>query len=258
MSEYVEVEVLMLKGDKGDAGATEWGGIAGAISDNNELQAALDKKADVESLKTLAISGKFSDVLEKPTTLRGYGVEPQTAYGEIKDLVKPNFSSLQGSPAENYNLKIELNSKATVAQFSNLKREVSILQSAVNSRATTTQVNELSSEVANKAGKYDVEGIKASLDMNKADKEDVYDIKNQLFHINIKIENIQRAIDGLHAENNAFPKKSFLTNHPVGSLYISFSGNNPHTFYGGDCGSWQLIEGKRMLDIAVYIWKRTG
>lgn len=233
MPEHIEVEVLMLKGDKGDAGATEWGGIAGKISDNNELQAALDKKADVESLKTLAISGKFPDLLEKPTSLKGYGVEPQTAYGEIKDLVKPNFSSLQGSPTENYNLKRELDNKTNVAQFNNLNREVSILQSAVNSRATTTQVNELNNKVMSKADKSAISTINSTL----SDKAERYEINN----INNRLNAMLARLNAIEKASSNFPKRReiFLLVHPVGSIFVTVDSNfNPNDFFGGTWQRW--------------------
>lgn len=248
MPEHIEVEVLMLKGDKGDAGATEWGGIAGEISDNNELQAALDKKADVESLKTVAISGKFPDLLEKPTTLRGYGVEPQTAYSEIKDLVKPNFSSLQGSPTENYNLKRELDNKTNVAQFNNLNREVSILQAAVNSRATATQVNELNNKVMSKADKSAISTINSTLS-DKAERYEINNINNRLNAMLNRLNLIEKTLDSL--DNNGFKlarqKEIFLLAYPIGAIFITFTSLNPRNMFDGQCGYWQLVEGKRVL-----------
>lgn len=258
MSEHIEVEVLMLKGDKGDAGATEWGGIAGAISDNNELQAALDKKADVESLKTLAISGKFSDVLEKPTTLEGYGISPETAYSEIEDLVQPEFFNLQGNPTENDKLKRELGSKATVAQFNNLNREVSILKSAVDHRATTTQVNELNNKVA-------------SLTLRKAESSALNSLITKVISnareardgINNVFQELQSALEfhiknaGIrHFESNEFKKQCFLANHPVGSVYATTDSGNPSSLFGGGCGTWRLLEHLDPYDEAQF-WERT-
>lgn len=251
MPEYTEVEVLMLKGDKGDAGATEWGGIAGEISDNNELQAALDKKADVESLKTVAISGKFPDLLEKPTTLRGYGVEPQTAYNEIKDLVKPNFSSLQGSPAENYNLKRELDNKTNVAQFNKLNSDVSTLKSAVNTKAATTALNDLSNKVDNKADKSDIRTINSTL-ASKAEKYEINNINKRLNAINNSIDSINsvlRSIKGRSHFDLGQKRESFLAAHPLGSLFYTFESGNPRDLYGGECGYWELIKGRVVVAV---------
>ncbi len=56
------------------ATAPTWGAIVGTLSDQTDLQTALNAKANTSSLATVATSGLFADLLSKPTTLSGYGI----------------------------------------------------------------------------------------------------------------------------------------------------------------------------------------
>ena len=49
----IEIDLEMgAKGDKGDAGASEWGSITGTLSDQTDLQTALNNKANTSSVPT--------------------------------------------------------------------------------------------------------------------------------------------------------------------------------------------------------------
>lgn len=84
-----DIEILMLKGEKGDNVSSEWGTLTGDIKNQEDLKAELDKKADSESLADVAISGKFEDLKDRPQTLLAYGVNPKTALAELRDLIYP-------------------------------------------------------------------------------------------------------------------------------------------------------------------------
>lgn len=58
----------------GSGGGGSWGTITGTLSDQTDLQTALNAKANTSSLATVATSGLFADLLSKPTTLSGYGI----------------------------------------------------------------------------------------------------------------------------------------------------------------------------------------
>lgn len=51
----------------GGPGAVEWGDITGTLSDQTDLQDALDLKADTSSLAAVATSGAYNDLSGKPT-----------------------------------------------------------------------------------------------------------------------------------------------------------------------------------------------
>lgn len=60
-------EIQAIKGDKGDTGPSEWGVITGSISNQTDLKNALDGKANTTDLSTVATSGSYNDLSNKPT-----------------------------------------------------------------------------------------------------------------------------------------------------------------------------------------------
>lgn len=70
LSDKTLVKILMLKGEKGDTGATtgaSWGYITGNITDQTDLKNALNSKVNANYLSTVAISGSYNDLTNKPT-----------------------------------------------------------------------------------------------------------------------------------------------------------------------------------------------
>ena len=65
----------------GGGGGAAWGGITGTLSDQTDLQTALDAKADGASLAVVALSGDYGDLLNPPSLFNGV------------------YSSLSGIPA---------------------------------------------------------------------------------------------------------------------------------------------------------------
>ena len=51
----------------GGGGNAEWGSIGGTLSDQTDLATALNSKADTSSLSTVATSGSYNDLTNKPT-----------------------------------------------------------------------------------------------------------------------------------------------------------------------------------------------
>lgn len=60
-------DVLAAKGDAGSGGASAWGDLTGTLSDQTDLQNALDAKADVSSLAAVATSGDYGDLDNLPS-----------------------------------------------------------------------------------------------------------------------------------------------------------------------------------------------
>ena len=56
----------------GGGGAATWGTITGTLSDQTDLQAALDLKADLSSLATVATTGLYSDLTGQPTLVSAF------------------------------------------------------------------------------------------------------------------------------------------------------------------------------------------
>ena len=70
LSDKTLVKILMLKGEKGDTGATtgaSWGYITGNITDQTDLKNALNSKVNANELSTVATSGSYNDLTNKPT-----------------------------------------------------------------------------------------------------------------------------------------------------------------------------------------------
>jgi len=58
---------IKIKSTGGGTGSASWGGISGTLSNQTDLQAALDAKANTSSLATVATSGAYSDLSGKPS-----------------------------------------------------------------------------------------------------------------------------------------------------------------------------------------------
>ena len=64
---HADWDVLAAKGDAGSGGASDWGDIGGTLSDQTDLQNALDAKADESSLADVATTGAYADLSGRPS-----------------------------------------------------------------------------------------------------------------------------------------------------------------------------------------------
>lgn len=60
-------DVLAQKGDPGSGGSSAWGDLTGTLSDQTDLQNALDAKVDESSLATVATTGAYADLSGRPS-----------------------------------------------------------------------------------------------------------------------------------------------------------------------------------------------
>lgn len=68
----VTSDTITINSTGGGGGSTSWGAITGTLSDQTDLQNALDLKADISSLATVATSGAYSDLSGVPTNLSDF------------------------------------------------------------------------------------------------------------------------------------------------------------------------------------------
>lgn len=59
--------IALGKGSSGGGGDAVWGSIGGTITDQTDLMTQLNKKANTSSLSTVATSGSYNDLSNKPT-----------------------------------------------------------------------------------------------------------------------------------------------------------------------------------------------
>lgn len=67
MAEKDKRLIALGKGSSGGGGDAVWGSITGTLSDQTDLKNALDLKVDITSLATVATSGSYDDLTNKPT-----------------------------------------------------------------------------------------------------------------------------------------------------------------------------------------------
>lgn len=51
----METKIIMLKGEKGEPGGSTWGNISGTLSNQTDLNTALNGKADTSGLGAVAL-----------------------------------------------------------------------------------------------------------------------------------------------------------------------------------------------------------
>lgn len=62
----MEAKFIMLKGEKGEPGGSTWGNISGTLSNQTDLNTALNGKADTSGLGAVAFSNDYDDLNNKP------------------------------------------------------------------------------------------------------------------------------------------------------------------------------------------------
>lgn len=100
----------------GGGGSGVWGAITGTLSDQTDLQSALDAKADASSLATVATSGAYGDLSGRPT-LGTAAATDSTAYA----------TAAQGATADSAVQPGDLATVATSGAYGDLSGRPSIL-----------------------------------------------------------------------------------------------------------------------------------
>ena len=81
---------IKIKSTGGGTGSASWGGISGTLSNQTDLQTALNAKADTSSLATVATSGSYNDLSNKPTLAT---VATSGSYNDLSN--KPTIPAAQ-------------------------------------------------------------------------------------------------------------------------------------------------------------------
>ena len=82
------VKILMLKGEKGEAGATNWGAITGTLSNQTDLKNALDGKANQSDFST--VSNQVSTNTTNIGTINGQITDINSELDDFEDLFYGN------------------------------------------------------------------------------------------------------------------------------------------------------------------------
>lgn len=88
--------IALGKGQNGGGGDAVWGSIGGTITDQTDLMTELNKKANTSSLSTVATSGSYNDLSNKPSipaaqVQSDWNQSDNTAVDYIKN--KPSMST---------------------------------------------------------------------------------------------------------------------------------------------------------------------
>ena len=109
----------------GGGGGGSWGSITGTLSDQTDLQNALDLKANISSLATVATSGDYNDLSNKPTIPTGtidgtltanelvYGVDGNTV-GSLSVATYPSLTEISYVKGVTSAIQTQLNAKFTL------------------------------------------------------------------------------------------------------------------------------------------------
>ena len=152
------------KGDKGDSGASEWGDIGGTLSNQTDLQNALDSKADASNIPT-----KTSDL----TNDSGYitsETDPVFNASVAKNITSTditNWNNKQAALVSGTNIKtinnesilgsgnINIQGGSGSSEWGNITGTLSDqadLQTALNSKANTSSIPTKVSQLTNDSG----------------------------------------------------------------------------------------------------------
>jgi hypothetical protein len=98
----------------GVGGSAVWGGISGVLSSQPDLQSALDAKANTSSLATVATSGSYNDLTNKPSIPAAQVNSDWSAVsGVARILNKPTLGALAAKSSVDYST-LEVTNKPTL------------------------------------------------------------------------------------------------------------------------------------------------
>ncbi len=126
-----------------DSLSTSWGNISGDISNQTDLQTKLNEKANSSDLSTVATSGSYNDLSDKPTIPDVSNLATKTELS-----VKANTSDLSTvATSGSYN---DLSDKPTIPDVSNLATKTELSAKANTSDLSTVATSGSYNDLSNK------------------------------------------------------------------------------------------------------------
>jgi nitrogen fixation protein len=174
---------LEAKSTGGGVGST-WGSITGTLSNQTDLQTALNAKANTSSLATVATSGNYNDLTNKPTIPSITGLVPYTGATQNVDLGTYNLTAdqlaLNVSPtgtlavgATEWNDTLGSSQTLLKGGSVTLKNGVDLVARVVNKVSPNTTLTKASYQVVKVSGaqgqRLAVNLARANTDLNSAD-----------------------------------------------------------------------------------------
>lgn len=104
----------------GELASTEWGEISGSMSAQTDLVEALGAKADSSSLATVATSGSYNDLSDKPTIPSVTGLATETY---VDNAVAPKANSADLATVATTGAYADLSGKPTIPDITGLATE---------------------------------------------------------------------------------------------------------------------------------------
>lgn len=125
---------------EGGGGSTAWGQITGNLNNQTDLKNALDLKVDISGLATVATSGDYDDLTNKPTIPAAqiqsdWDQSDNTQVDFIKN--KPTLGTMAAESASNYTPTSGLATVATTGSYPDLHNRPTI--PTVNNATITLQ-----------------------------------------------------------------------------------------------------------------------
>lgn len=132
--------IFPLLGEGGGSGSTAWGQITGNLNNQTDLKNALDLKVDISGLATVATSGDYDDLTNKPTIPAAqiqsdWDQSDNTQIDFIKN--KPTLGTMAAESASDYTPTSGLATVATTGSYPDLHNRPTI--PTVNNATITLQ-----------------------------------------------------------------------------------------------------------------------
>ncbi len=128
--------IFPLLGEGGGGGSTAWGQITGNLNNQTDLKNALDLKVDISGLATVATSGDYDDLTNKPSIPAAqiqsdWNQSDNTQVDFIKN--KPTLGTMAAESASDYTPTSGLATVATTGSYPDLHNKPTIPAAQVNS-----------------------------------------------------------------------------------------------------------------------------
>lgn len=261
LSDKTLVKILMLKGEKGDQGATtgaSWGYITGNITDQTDLKNALNSKANIGDLSTVATSGSYNDLTNKPT-IPTKTSDITNDSGFIDTETDPVFSasasaSITSNDITNWNNKSNFSgSYNDLTNKPTIPNELSDLSDDSTHRLVTDTEKATWNAKSDFSGSYNDLSNKPTIPSKTSDLTNDSGFIDSSYHDNTKQDTLISGTNIKTINNTSLLGSgnisisaglSFDDIYPIGSIYMSVNNTSPSTLFGG---TWVQIKDTFLL-----------